>query len=316
MATFKKDTRLHPQQIEVPPNFPSISKPEIVGYFSVDKNRQYVADLSQCKFIAHTDPNGSVRFDLNHGYTNVIHKNENLNEKLEHLLQFIKQNIPLLRNPVENSRKLLAVDVVCFRGLLRALMCMPYENREPMIVLATNYRGTIYLCAQETEKRRMERMSQSEMQTRIMSYGFKFEQYMMSGKFDEEPNISEPVNENEEFCCMFRTKVEGNTILYGAEMDGIDSDGDIDLSQADFNQLPFIELKVKLREERENQRRNYLKFKLRNWWCQCFLVNIKKIIVGTRNNNGIVNQLSELDVRSIPKQVNVNMQNLKKSVEK
>lgn len=180
MAIFKKDTRLHPQQIEVPPNFPSISKPEIVGYFSVDKNRRYVPDLSQCKFIAHID--GSVRFDLNHGYGNVIRKNENLNEKLEHLLQFIKQNIPLLRNPAEDSRKLLAADVVCFRGLLRALMCMPYENREPMIVLATNYRGTIYLCAQETEKRKGERLSQSEMQKRIMSYGFKFEQYMMSGK--------------------------------------------------------------------------------------------------------------------------------------
>lgn len=110
---------------------------------------------------------------------------------------------------------------------------------------------------------------------------------------------------------MFRTKVEGNTILYGAEMDGIDSDDDIDLSQADFNKLQFIELKVKLKEERENQRRNYLRFKLRNWWCQCFLVNIKKIIVGTRNNNGIVNQLSELDVRSIPKQVNVSMQDLR-----
>lgn len=113
------------------------------------------------------------------------------------------------------------------------------------------------------------------------------------------------MNENEEFCCMFRTKLEGNSILYGAEMDGIVSDCDIDLNAADLNQLQFIELKVKLKEERENQRRNYLRFKLRNWWCQCFLVNIKKIIVGTRNNNGIVNQLSELDVRSIPKQVNV-----------
>lgn len=182
MAIFKKDTRLYPQQTEVPANFPSISKPEIVGYFSVDENRQFIADLSQCKFIAPADPNQRVNFDLNHGYENVVRKNENCNEKLDHLLQFINQNIPILRNPVENPRKVLAIDVVCFRGLLRALMCMPYENREPMIILATNYRGTIYLCAQETEQRKHERMSQNEMQKRILSYGFKFEQYLMCGK--------------------------------------------------------------------------------------------------------------------------------------
>lgn len=93
--------------------------------------------------------------------------------------------------------------------------------------------------------------------------------------------------------------------MYGAEMDGILSDEILDLDTVDLNKLHFVELKVKLKEERENQKRNYLKFKLRNWWCQCFLVNIKRIIVGIRNQNGIVHQLTDVDVHSIPKQVKV-----------
>lgn len=113
------------------------------------------------------------------------------------------------------------------------------------------------------------------------------------------------MNENEEFCCMYRCRLEGADIVYGAEMDGIESDVPVDLNTMDLNKLNFIELKVKLKEERPNQHRNYLKFKVRNWWCQCFLVNIKKIVVGTRSSDGIIEQISEVDVRDIPKQSQV-----------
>ena len=29
-----------------------------------------------------------------------------------------------------------------------------------------------------------------------------------------------PVNENEEFCCIFRSRLGGQSVVYGAEMDG------------------------------------------------------------------------------------------------
>lgn len=104
---------------------------------------------------------------------------------------------------------------------------------------------------------------------------------------------------------MFKTRLMGRSVLYGAEMDGIEADEEIDFDKIDMNKLEFVELKVKLREERESQRINYQKFKLRNWWCQCFLVNIRKILIGVRNRDGIVDQLMNLDVKSIPKQVQV-----------
>lgn len=104
---------------------------------------------------------------------------------------------------------------------------------------------------------------------------------------------------------MFSTTLNGQRILYGAEMDGIDVSHSVDLNTVDFNRCNFVELKVKLREQNQRQTQNYLRFKLRNWWCQSFLVNIQKIIVGTRNQNGIVRELSSLAVKDIPKQCQV-----------
>lgn len=104
---------------------------------------------------------------------------------------------------------------------------------------------------------------------------------------------------------MFSTTLNGQKILYGAEMDGVECGELNDLNNIDLNRLNFVELKVKLREQNQRQNQNYHRFKLRNWWCQSFLVNIKKIIVGTRTANGIVNELSTLNVREISKQCEV-----------
>lgn len=104
---------------------------------------------------------------------------------------------------------------------------------------------------------------------------------------------------------MFKTTLNGQRLLYGAEMDGIESDTTFDLNTKDLNECQFVELKVKLREQHERQRQNYYRYKLRNWWCQCFLAKIDKIIVGTRKENGVVTELSDVYVRDIPRQVKV-----------
>lgn len=114
-----------------------------------------------------------------------------------------------------------------------------------------------------------------------------------------------PVNECDEFCCLFSATLNGKRILYGAEMDGIESDRLLDLNAIDLNRCNFIELKVKLREQNARQRQNYQRFKLRNWWCQCFLVNIRKVIVGTRTQDGRIDELTEMHVKDFPKQCQV-----------
>lgn len=121
----------------------------------------------------------------------------------------------------------------------------------------------------------------------------------------KKPETNTPVNENEEFCCMFSTKLNEQRLLYGAEMDGIECQAACDIETIDLNECKFVELKVKLKEQFHRQKQNFLRFKLRNWWCQCFLANIKKVIFGTRNADGIVCNITPMHVNDIPKQVEV-----------
>lgn len=119
------------------------------------------------------------------------------------------------------------------------------------------------------------------------------------------PNTEVPVVESEEFCCVFKANSNGKKLLYGAEMDGIDSNVKHDLNRVDLNKLNFIELKVNLQAVHEKQKSNFYRYKLRNWWSQCFLAKVEKILIGTRSQNGIIDQLSVLEVKSIPRLVRV-----------
>lgn len=181
MSTSKQNTYLAPRHTEEPRNFPSISVPNIVGSFSLNSVRQYLPDKRNCKYVYRNYRNHSP-FDLNAGIEQVIRKPEScINEKITHLLEFIGRNKQQLKG--QNSRaNATGADFVCFRGLLRLLMCTPYEFRDGWIILATKYKGTIYLCAEETVKQKSERENVSEQMKRIFSYGFKFEQFIMTGK--------------------------------------------------------------------------------------------------------------------------------------
>ncbi|CAL4109797.1 unnamed protein product, partial [Meganyctiphanes norvegica] len=111
----------------------------------------------------------------------------------------------------------LSTDFVCFRGLLTEVMCTPYENREGWIICATKYHGTIYLCAYDTPSRMAQRENETEMQKKMSSWGYKFEQYMTDGS-----NVTDPVDENEEYCCVLRSRLGVHSMVYGAEVDGAD----------------------------------------------------------------------------------------------
>ncbi len=61
----------------------------------------------------------------------------------------------------------------------------------------------------------------------MCSWGYKFEERLMGdtpGEASSRPSSntsSKPVNEAEEFCCVFRTRLGKHSVVYGAEMDGL-----------------------------------------------------------------------------------------------
>ncbi|XP_014204303.1 decapping and exoribonuclease protein-like [Copidosoma floridanum] len=279
-------------------NFPSFNQPEVVGYFSLTgREREYSQDLVQLKY--YYDQYGKqVHFDLDAGINKVVRKPKDLNEKIDFLLRWISNNHGSIRaNPGQD--RLLKPDFVCFRGLLTKICTTPCESRDGWIICAAKFHGTIYLCAFDNDEQKLKNAHLTDRDLKFMSWGFKFEQYLLTDSPNASPNVKEPVNEAEEFCCLFSSKLGQHALVFGAEMDGICSQ-DIVAEPVDWKKIKFVELKTNKIIRTEWQNNNY-KRKLLKWWCQSFLVGIDNVICGNRTERGIVCKLEDIKVSSMPK---------------
>lgn len=186
-------------------------------------------------------------------------------------------------------------------------MCTPYDNRDSWTIMATRYKGTIFLCNVETQDKKAERMNQSAEQQKFARYGFKFERYIYADHPSKlPPGNSEPVIEAEEFCVMFRTEIDGKRILYGAEVDGVMDSGKEITTLDELRNATLTEVKVKRRETNQRQIDNFYRFKARKWWLQSFLAGIKKIQYGVRDDQGIVSEIQSISLKEISDKAKVN----------
>jgi len=282
--------------------FPNLRQPAIVGEFSLDSNREFLADRSGLGYIHRPRDPDRVQMDLNQGLDRVIRKGEEAQggaEGLKNMLQCIlhyRQRFALASGELDS----LHTDLVCYRGLLTTLLCSPYEGKEGWEVTAARWRGTIYLRQQETEERRRQRERETDRQKTMSSWGYKFEQYLTSSTPQAPPDTSAPVNENEEFCCLFRSKVGGMSLVYGAEMDAYDSWRKVD-SEEKMKPENFVEMKTSRVVENERQDRTFRRFKILKWWAQSFLVGTQEVLCGWRDDNGMVWNLESFKVKELPK---------------
>lgn len=77
---------------------------ELIGYFSIDGDMQYRADLSQLKYyIPPSDPN-NVNFDLNANVMSTRHKPTSY-IKLDNILRWISDNFDRLEKPLSQEER-------------------------------------------------------------------------------------------------------------------------------------------------------------------------------------------------------------------
>lgn len=179
-------------------------------------------------------------------------------------------------------------------------MCTPYERRDDWLMEVVRWRGTLYLVQVDTDKRRRERLQETQRQRQMSSWGYKFEQLMTSPNPGECPNTEAPVDENEEFCCLFRTRICGTSIVYGAEMDAYKANRRLNEGEV-LNPDKFVEMKTSRMIDNERQDRSFRRFKLLKWWSQSFLVGTKELLCGWRNDDGVVTSLETFMIKDIPK---------------
>lgn len=111
-----------------------------------------------------------------------------------------------------------------------------------------------------------------------------------------DPNIDAPLNQNEEFCCMFKSQFDNTILLYGAEMDGVISQETIKDTVAG-KEMKFVELKtVHEKDLKHGKVQTFIK--IMRWWCQSYLVGIREVICGCKNYEGRVREIKKVNLHA------------------
>ena len=175
-------------------NFPTFEMPKSVGTFSLDVNRKYNNDFSELRYLTFEIPeSGSckVKFNLHNGVSDAIDKDqESIKQKmLDDMLTWILQERKADNSSIvdlQQPLRPLHIEFVCFRGLLTVLIYTPYENQEGWKILATKFQNTIYLWQMKELRENGNSFSRNPRNAQRMQemtmWGFKFEQYLCSGK--------------------------------------------------------------------------------------------------------------------------------------
>ncbi|XP_034119557.1 decapping nuclease DXO homolog [Drosophila albomicans] len=225
-GTLNLNVRLHRSGTKFPGAFPRLSCPQPIGCYSLNESRQfqdYASNVSYLNLPHRTE----FPLDLNAGIERVQRKGEAAHKykDIHDFCRYICNHQQELSRPSTDQKKgpNLSYDFVTFRGILRQIMCTPYERRKDYRLMATRLNGTIYLAKVETEADRLERESMTKQQLDMCSWGFKFEQYCTTEDPKKLPDTTSPVNEAKEFDCVFHLTLNGLQVLFAAEMDGIKS---------------------------------------------------------------------------------------------
>lgn len=153
----------------------NFSVPKMIGYFSVNELREFVPDASQLRYLK-MPRTSNVQFDLNNGIENFRPKPESVKqERMDFLLSFIVKNVEKVKvkNGYRCHNKLLNPDIICSRGRLVQIMCSQCKNHNKWSLLVSKYKGNIYISQPDG----------TDDHTKHTAYGFKFEQYLVTGTF-------------------------------------------------------------------------------------------------------------------------------------
>ena len=154
--------------------FPEFQQPRILDGFSLEQDRSFQHSRKFLKYLR-LPQNNPPGIDLNLGYEDYVPGPKEVN--INSLLEFLGRKKSLLEGP----------DFVCYRGLLTRIFISPYFPSDPWTILATRYRGVIYLCHYTSpEQQQAEDQRQTEYSQRCCYYGKNFERFIFTG----EPRLS------------------------------------------------------------------------------------------------------------------------------
>ncbi|KAK5973902.1 Decapping and exoribonuclease protein [Trichostrongylus colubriformis] len=267
--------------------FPRFGQPQRIGEYTVTRDRCVISGREDAKYLyeAAFADGGRVRFDLNKGFDTFEEKEGD--ERLDVLLDWITTQAPR-GGPLK--KVLHEADFVCWRGLLTRIAATPFCPRDSWEFAAARIGEVIFLCEKETEETRQRKASMTQRDKMMSYWGFKFEQYMTVAERGGEPTVNEPVTCREEFAMVVKSTLGTPVgrplrLVYSGEVDAINKDGD----------------PIELKTQRHALEGTFWKQKSMKWWLQSFLLGIRDIIVGYRDDDGIVKKVGFVHTDELPK---------------
>ncbi|EHA24413.1 hypothetical protein ASPNIDRAFT_209964 [Aspergillus niger ATCC 1015] len=267
----------------------AIRRPKEIACFSYDDEHKFHLGDSSMKY--YYPP--CLPADLNRGFESFQKLDDSADEHLDALLETV---IAL----EQETQKKCEADIITWRGMMTKILAAPFDNLNGFEMNAT--------CFQNEQKRiqKNQRMPPGMASQDLMAYwGYKFETLsVLNEPWDPTPrreieNREELiVNNNAQYCSVVRTAIGRARLVIGGEVDAI---WDCKPERKE-DPIHWVELKTSAEIRNDRDMVKYER-KLLKFWAQSFLLGVPKIVVGFRDQHGIVHRLEELETAAIPGKV-------------
>ncbi|KAK8066371.1 RAI1 like PD-XK nuclease-domain-containing protein [Apiospora hydei] len=288
-----------------------LKRPKEFACFSYDDNHEFHLGDSSLRWYYPPQ----LGADLSQGFESFEKHDDSQDEHLDSLLRAV------IAHEQETGKKIDA-QVVTWRGMMtkvptpellrhrtpltgRQIMATPFEDRDGFIEENHAYKQASMQEQRNRQNTGNRRHHQPQFSPEVMTFwgeGYKFETlstlpatWAETSREYIENRENEVVSNKAQYCSVVRTGIGKSILCLGGEVDAV-WDAKPQVKGAPIN---WVELKTSaaIRDERgmQNFERKLMKF-----WIQSFLLGVPKIIVGFRDQGGILRKIEEIRTESIP----------------
>ena len=189
-------------------------------------------------------------------------------------------------------------DFCTWRGIVRDIMCLPFNRDSNLDIMVTKRNGIIYMYTDKQD-------AQGENQRHAMHMygGYKFETLFTLEKAWDESTREEiesrdkvVVNNKEQYCSVVKTKIGQSTIVMGGEVDCI---WDYLPDPPEKASMHYAELKT-FRQIVTDKDREIFSKRLLKTWAQSFLLGVPWVVFGMKSQDLQVQSIVRLATQQMP----------------
>lgn len=226
-------------------------------------------------------------------------------------------HFPLLLEAIQRHEqqtgKKVKADIITFRGIMTKLLTLTYNMNNEILLYVIAFDGQLFiknddehdLAARKAEQEELSKNPTKQQHLRLCEYaGYKFEAlttlpqpWAQCTRSSIEKRHKKVVNNYEQYISVVRSGIGKVKTLLAGEVDCV---WDYAPTEEGADVLPhYVELKT-LRVVETPQQAMQFEKKLFKTWAQCFLLGIKRIVYGFRDDKHILKNVEVYNTEEVP----------------